>query len=216
VNGMHGAMLQPEFSSDARPSNPFATRYTRPGVIPPLDRHGVPLDVATLAARFDAVTAAAIEGPHGHGKSTLLFALAATLHAAGRPVGIVRIRDWHGALKAGIAIATAPRRTAIFVDGWERLGLMAGPLRLMARLLQRRLLVTSHRPAGLPVLWTCATTPALLRAVVARVPDHGGVVNETDIDAAFQRHGGNVREALSDLYDTIERRSRPPHAALSS
>ena len=84
MNGMHGAMLQPKFSTDARPSNPFATRYTRPGVIPPLDRHGVPLDVATLAARFDAVTAAAIEGPHGHGKSTLLFALAATLHAMGK------------------------------------------------------------------------------------------------------------------------------------
>ena len=58
MNGMHGAMLQPEFTSDARPGNPFATRYTRPGAIPPLDRHGIPLDVATLASRFDAVTAA--------------------------------------------------------------------------------------------------------------------------------------------------------------
>lgn len=216
MNGMHGAMLQPEFISDARPGNPFATRYTRPGAIPPLDRHGIPLDVATLASRFDAVTAAAIEGPHGHGKSTLLIALAATLHAAGRPVRIVQIRDWHDACAAGIAIATTPRRTAVFVDGWERLGLMAGPMRLMARVLRRRLLVTSHQPAGLPVLWKCETTPALLRAIVARVPDHGGVVDEQDTDAAFQRHGGNVREALSDLYDTIERRSRLPSTALPS
>lgn len=216
MNGMHGAMLQPEFTSDARPGNPFATRYTRPGAIPPLDRHGIPLDVATLASRFDAVTAAAIEGPHGHGKSTLLFAIAATLHAAGRPVRIVRIRDWHDACTAGIAIATAPRTTTVFVDGWERLGLLAGPLRLVARLLGRRLLVTSHRPAGLPVLWKCETSPALLRAIVARVPDHGGAVNEMDIDAALQRHGGNIREALSDLYDTIEHRSRLPSTALSS
>lgn len=216
MNGMHGTILPPEFASDARPGNPFATRYTRPGAIPPLDHHGVPLDVATLASRFDAVTAAAIEGPHGHGKSTLLFALAARLHAAGRPVRIVRIRAWHDACTAGIAIATAPRRTAVFVDGWERLGLLAGPMRLVARVLRRRLLVTSHRPAGLPVLWKCATTPALLRAVVARVPDHGGGLHAMDIDAAFQRHGGNIREALSDLYDTIERRSRLPSAALSS
>jgi hypothetical protein len=37
-----------------------------------------------------------------------------------------------------------------------------------------------------------------------------------DIDAAFQRHSGNVRDAVSDLYDTIERRSRPPRTALPS
>lgn len=213
---MKRTILQPEFTSDTRPGNPFATRYTRPGVIPPLDRHGIPLDVATLASRFDAVTAAAIEGPHGHGKSTLLFALAAMLHAAGRPVTIVRIRDWHDACTACIAIVTTPRRTAVFVDGWERLGLLAGPMRLVARMLRRRLLVTSHWPAGLPVLWKCATTPALFRAVVARVPDHGGAVDEEDIDAAFQRHSGNVREALYALYDTIESRSRLPSAALPS
>lgn len=216
MNGMHGGMLQPEFASDARPGNPFATRYTRPGAIPPLDHDGVPLDVATLASRFEAFMAAAIEGPHGHGKSTLLFALAATLHAAGRPVRIVQIRAWHDARTAGIAIATAPRGTAVFVDGWERLGLLAGPLRLVARAVGRRLLVTSHRPAGLPVLWKCETTPALVRAIVARTPDHGGAVNETDIDAAFNRHSGNVREALYDLYDTIERRSRLPSAASQS
>ncbi|MCE2727805.1 MAG: hypothetical protein LW698_13680 [Planctomycetaceae bacterium] len=216
MNVMHGPILQPEFTSDARPGNPFATRYTRPGAIPPLDRHGTPLDVATLASRLDAVTAAAIEGPHGHGKSTLLFALAATLHAMGKPVRIVRLRDWHDACTASIAIATAPHGTAVFVDGWERLGLLAGPMRLVARVLRRRLLVTSHRPTGLPVLWKCATTPALLRAIVARVPDHGGAVNEMDIDAAFQRHSGNVRDAVSDLYDTIERRSRLPRTALPS
>lgn len=216
MNGMNGAVVLPEFTSDTRPGNPFATRYTRPGAIPPLDRHGIPLDVATLASRFDAVPAAAIEGPHGHGKSTLLVALAATLKAAGKPVRIVQIRDWHDACTAGIAIATAPRGTAVFVDGWERLGLLAGPMRLVARMLGRRLLVTSHRPAGLPVLWKCETTPALLRAIVDRVPDHGGAVNETDIDAAFQRHGGNVREAVYDLYDMIERRGRLPSAASPS
>ena len=101
---MKRTILQPEFTSDTRPGNPFATRYTRPGAIPPLDRHGIPLDVATLASRFDAVTAAAIEGPRGHGKSTLLFALAAMLHAAGRPVTIVRIRDWHDACTSAQAL----------------------------------------------------------------------------------------------------------------
>jgi hypothetical protein len=213
---MNDGMVQPGFTSDARPGNPFATRYTRPGAIPPLDRHGIPLDIATLATRLEAVTAAAIEGPHGHGKSTLLFALAATLTAAGRPVRIVQIRDWHDACTACSVVLLAPRTTAVFVDGWERLGPLAGPLRLVARASRRTLLVTSHRAAGLPVLWKCETTPDLLRAVVARLPDRGGAVDDADIAAAFQRHDGNLRESLSELYDTIERRSRTPTAAWRS
>jgi hypothetical protein len=66
--------------------------------------------------------------------------------------------------------------------------------------------VTSHQPAGLPVLWRCETTPDLLRAIIARLPDHGGLVDDADIAAAFHRHGGNLRESLYDLYDRVERR----------
>lgn len=213
---MSSGVVRPGFVSDGHPGNPFATRYTQPGVIQPLDQHGTPLDIATLATRLDAVTAAAIEGPHGHGKSTLLFAIAATLTAAGRPVRIVRIRDWRDACTACNAVILAPRDTAVFVDGWERLGPLAGPLRLVAQARRRMLLVTSHRAAGLPVLWKCATTPDLLRAVVARLPAHGGRIDDTDIAAAFARHEGNLRESLSELYDTIERRRRMPTAALPS
>jgi hypothetical protein len=66
--------------------------------------------------------------------------------------------------------------------------------------------VTSHRPTGLPLLRECETTSDLLRAIVARLPDRGGPVDEADIAAAFRRHGGNLRESLYDLYDRVERR----------
>jgi hypothetical protein len=203
---MSRALVSPTFATDARPGNPFATRYTRPGSLPPLDRHGCPLDLAALIARLDGLEAAALEAPHGHGKSTLLLALAAALDAVGRPTTIVRVRGWKDAWAACCAVVTAPRRTAVFVDGWEQLGLVAFPLRLVARGLRRMLLVTSHRPAGLPVLWRCETTPDLLRAIIARLPDHGGLVDDADVAEAFHRHGGNLRESLYDLYDRVERR----------
>lgn len=198
--------LPPNFATDGRPGNPFATRYTRPGTIPPLDERGRPLDLAALITRLDGLGAAAVEAPHGHGKSTLLLALAAALDATGRPVKMVRLRGWQDACAACRAVVTAPRRTAVFIDGWEQLGFLAAPLRTAARVLRRTLLVTSHRPTGLPVLRPCETTPDLLRAIVARLPDRGGPVDEADIAAAFELHGGNLRESLYDLYDRVERR----------
>jgi hypothetical protein len=198
--------MPPNFITDGRPGNPFATRYTRPGSLPPLDQRGCPLDLAALIARLDGLEAAALEAPHGHGKSTLLLALAAALAAVGRPVRIVRVRGWRDAWAACTAIVAAPRRTAVFVDGWEQLGVVAAPLRMAAQGLRRTLLVTSHRPTGLPVLWRCETTPDLLRAIIARLPDHGSLVDDTDIAEAFDRHGGNLRESLFDLYDRVEGR----------
>jgi len=53
-------------------TNPFATRHTRPGGVPPLDDDGRPRDLEGLLARLGSMPAAAIVGPHGTGKSTLL------------------------------------------------------------------------------------------------------------------------------------------------
>ena len=50
----------------------------------------------------------------------------------------------------------------------------------------------------------------LLRAIVAALPDHGGLIQDEDLTAAFARHGGNLRESLSDLYDRFEERARQP------
>ena len=203
---MTATQVRPGFVSDTRSGNPFA----RPGAIPPLDGRGRPLDLTTLATRLRRLGAAAIEGPHGHGKTTLLVALAETCGAAGVPVNVVRVRSWRDALAVGAALRGLPPGGLACVDGWESLGPVRGPLRLAARLLGRRLLVTSHGPEALPVLRRCRTTPALLRAVVARLPARAGRIADEEVDEAFRRHAGNVRDALFDLYDRFERRGRQP------
>jgi hypothetical protein len=193
------------FRSDRPPGNPFATRFTRPGAVPPLDRDGRPLDVAALAARLRTLGSAAIVGPHGHGKTTLLVAIADAVAAAGRPVSLVRARGWADILPTLAAIAGPPAGALVCIDGWESLGPGRWPLRQAARALGRPLLVTSHGPAGLPVLRACATSDKLLAAIVARLPDHGGRIGAEHVAAAFGRHGGNLRDSLAELYDRYER-----------
>lgn len=75
------------------PANPFASRYTRPGVLPPLDERGRPLAVGPLLDRVRP-GCWVIEGRHGRGKTTLVRALLAAATAAGRPASFIQIRSW--------------------------------------------------------------------------------------------------------------------------
>jgi hypothetical protein len=208
---MSGTATRPVFASDGRTLNPFATRYTRPGAVPPLDVCGRPLDLESLAGGLLAAGAAVLQGAHGHGKTTLLVALADTLAAAGWRVRLLRIRGAREAWVAVVALAAEPPRTALFIDGWERLGVVGRVLAAVARRRRGVMLVTAHRPVGLPVLRHCTTSVAMLRAIVDRLPDHRGLIDDDDIARAFHRHGGDLRESLADLYDRVEcRRAAVP------
>jgi len=192
-----------------RRRNPFATRHTSPGTLRPRDQHGEPLDIAALAARARSLPVAALVGPHGAGKSNLLRAVARHLAAEGRLAATVRVRSPGDGWGVVQAVRAAPRATTLCVDGWEALG---GVWPAIARWVAWRrrvgLLVTCHRATGVPELVRCTTTPALLRRLVDDLPDHGGLITDADIAAAFTTRQGDVREALYDLYDRFERRSR--------
>lgn len=190
-------------------SNPFATRHTRPGVVPPLDQTGDPLAVDPVLAALERYRMVAIVGPHGTGKSTLLVTLADRLAAEQRPVEVVRLRRRRDALHLLQICGRAHADSTLLVDGWERLG-WPWSLLVMAvvRLHGCRMVVTSHRPAGIPVAVRTAGTLPLLTAIVARLPDHGQLITEADLSETFTGHGGNLRAALGDLYDRYELRSR--------
>lgn len=190
------------------PANPFATRHTRPGALPPLTAEGRPRDVAALAGEILRLGGAGLEGPHGSGKSTLFAALARELEARGRLATAVRLGR-HGSVTALAAILRSAPGLAVCLDGWETLG---RPLAALAGLVARRrrviLVVTSHRPAGLPLTVRTETSLPLLQALVRRLPDHGGLIAADDMAGAFAGHRGNLREALLDLYDRFEHRAR--------
>lgn len=193
--------------------NPFCTRHVRPGRLPSLDEAGRPVDLARVLTRLaDIDGSGAIVGPHGSGKTTLLGHLADALEAEGRRVVRKRISRASDAVALLATVARTRHGDIVCVDSWERLGWpWALVVRWCAAAARARLLVTAHRIGPLPTLWQCTTTPAVLGAIVARLPcgdPAARLIDEIDMQHAFRRASGNVREALFLLYDTFEARSR--------
>lgn len=196
-------------------ANPFATRFTRPGRLAAVDVDGRPIDLDAVLERLDRIGGrGAILGPHGSGKSTLLAHLREATTARGRTVRDVRLRSWRDAPAAVAAVTRVPRGGLVCLDGWECLGPVAHwVIRTWAWLRGSRLVVTCHRVTWLPVLVRCRPSPAVLEALVRQLPGSaewlGDSLTTADIRAAFDRHGGDLREALFDLYDRMEERRRP-------
>lgn len=194
---------------DRHRSNPFATRHTRPGAVPPLDQAGAPVDLGSLVDAVERHGRVAIVGPHGTGKSTLLAGLAGRLTAAGRGVELLRVHRRRDLFRLLAALRRGPADAVLLVDGWEKLGRPGAALAAAAaRLAGRRLVVTSHAATWFPVAWSTGGTLPLLTAIVARLPAHTVVITPADLAESFALSGGNLRDALGDLYDRFELRSR--------
>jgi energy-coupling factor transporter ATP-binding protein EcfA2 len=190
-------------------TNPFATRHTRPGVLPPLDGWGSPRDIDAFVASVCHHGATAIVGPHGTGKSTLLAAVAASLSNEGRLAGVVRLRRRRESLWVILAVVRTLPGSTLCVDGWERMGWgIAWVVRRLAKFRGCGLVVTSHGATGMPAAVHTAGTLPLLAAIVGHLPTHRGLVNQADLAEAFALHRGNLRDSLNELYDRFEQRSR--------
>lgn len=191
-------------------SNPFATRWVRPGAIPYLFPPGESLPV--LVERLEASAwRGEIIGPHGSGKSTLVAHLAPALATCGRnvswyPVGSGR----SGRPTAGAWPPQWSAATQVVVDGYEQLGRLAR-LRLQAAAWRAGcgLLITTHRPAGFPQLMQTGPVRATVLAIVDELlAGDQTVIGPVDVAASMSIQGANVREILFDLYDLYERRTR--------
>ncbi len=204
------SIIRPPATTGRHPTNPFATRHTRPGAIPPLDERGLARSVPGLLEAIDRLGgSAAFTGPHGTGKSTHLAAVVAALTAEGRAVHSLRVRRCRDLVPVLAGLGRAARGGTLCIDGWESLGAPAGLLVvLLARLRGVRLIVTSHRPTLLPTaVQTRATLPPL-SGIVERLPPAAGLLTPADLTGAFTRHAGNLRESLAELYDVVEARRR--------
>jgi hypothetical protein len=188
--------------------NPFATRHTRPGVLPPLDAMGQPLDVRRIVQAILEHGGVSIEGAHGTGKSTLLAAIVRVAPDAGIPMQAVQLRSGGDAFAAFRAIVRASPDSVVGLDGWEMIGPLTHAARVLAWWRRVILVVTTHRAAGFRLAIRTSATLTLLNAIVDRLPDHGGLVDESDLKESLERHPDNLREALLDLYDRFEHRAR--------
>lgn len=144
---------------------------------------------------------AAILGPHGRGKTTLLEDLEPHLEERDFRVWRITLNEAHPRLDRADreALRKMGSRDVLLLDGAERLGRTAW-LALRAR--SRNfggLVVTSHRPGLLPTLHECETTPELLAGILRDLL--GPEAERVDVPHLFRRHRGNLRDALRELYD---------------
>lgn len=165
-------------------------------------RYRLPPDLAwkDLLDRLETLRwRAAIVGPHGHGKTTLLEDLAPRIAGRGFRVRTVSLREAHPRLDRAEEelIRGLGPEDVLLLDGAEQLGWLSWTA---VRLRTRRaggLVITSHRPGLLPTLFECQTSPELLAGIVEELAGPPDV----EVGELWTRHRGNVRDALRELYD---------------
>lgn len=185
--------------------NPFASHR-----VDALPYRGPAISWHDLEHRIDALGGrAAIVGPKGSGKTTLLEAFA---HHLQQPAVVVHLpgsdpRPHRTAIRQLPDPVTSDH--TILIDSAEQLGPLAWRHLLTRTRRARRLVATFHRPGRLPTLIECTTDPDLLRKLVRELaPDESATLDPT-IEGLFNRHRGNIRSCLRDLYDVYAGRSLP-------
>ena len=190
-------------------SNPFATRFIRPGAIPYFFADGQ--SVASLAAKLERNQWwGEIIGPHGSGKSTLLATLVPELAAKGREVIQHTLSQGERSLDFSKLNASQwNEKTQVIIDGYEQLSWWSRwRLKMLCRRRHAGLLVTAHAPMGLPALVQTQPTVDLARKVVQRLlPAGDETISPEDIDRAFAGQQGNLRETLFALFDLYQART---------
>ena len=167
------------------------------------------LGLAALCQRLEVMGGrSAIVGPKGSGKTTLLEELASAL--PGEPVQ-VRIEGgcrnpWRTA-RAQLP-RTVTRNHLVLVDGAEQLGPIGWRLLLRATRHARSFVATLHRPGRLPTLIECRPDHGLLCDLVEELTPADASALMPYLEELFQRHGGNIRSCLRELYDVYAGRSR--------
>ena len=163
---------------------------------------------------------AQIIGEHGTGKTTFLAHFIAHLNKNGHPVGQIALHDGQRKLprefwKQQKSMAAhfkrgAPKKTPVaIIDGYEQLSLLQKSwLRWFAFNNKLGLLVTTHtKKRHFPVLFQTETNFDILLLIVEHLFREQHDLTPPDrilCLSLFERHRGNLRSVLFELYDHYE------------
>ncbi len=193
-------------------SNPFSTRFIRPGAIPFLFAGD-----DSAASRIERLQEngwwGQIIGHHGSGKSTLLAALKPELEAAGRQIVEIALHQGQRRMPP-LNRRSLMATTQLVIDGYEQLSWWSRwQVKLLCRWCGAGLLVSSHADVGLPTICRTEASEQIARAIVAQLLGDGeAIITSSDVAAAYEATGGNVRETLFRLYDVYQQKAMQPAA----
>lgn len=149
---------------------------------------------------------AAIVGPEGHGKTTLIEELARALKSRGFRVALERLSANERALhreRTKRLLSEARAGSFLLLDGADELPPIAWRRFVRGTRRAAGLVVTSRRPGRLPTLLECRTSPELLEELIEELLDlpRGRGVAARLAAGLYAKHSGNLRAALRELYD---------------
>lgn len=145
---------------------------------------------------------AAIVGQQGSGKTTLLYGLVGQLDQSkisNHHVFLPQETNRHRTM-VHQAIKSSQHGAVILIDGIERLGFIQRRRLLKQTKNGPGLVVTVHRPCKLSTWVHCQTNPDLMRSVLFELGLRDPAIVASG-NQAFENSGGNIREALRELYD---------------
>jgi hypothetical protein len=139
-------------------------------------------------------------GEQGSGKTTLLENFADQLTTRGFRVHLFYLN--HQSIDALFRLL--PRLGAkdiLFLDSSEVLSRWRWSLLRWKMRSAGGLMITSHRLGMLPLLYHCKASPDLLKNLATELWGGSDLPSHISTDDLYQRHAGNVRHALLELYD---------------
>lgn len=202
--------------SPGAPHNPFSTLHHRAGALDYRFDDG-----GSCAALLDDLFAGGAEGEllgaEGTGKSTLLAALAREAERRGLRVQQVTVS--HDVSTPCLSVDDG-HHDLLCLDEADRLSwFRLRALRRRCRRAGTALLVTTHRPLGLPTLRRTAVSPALATALAAQVlaasPGLPALVRAEEAAPLLREQGGDLRRVLLALYDRYEARHAEARAPMA-
>lgn len=146
----------------------------------------------------------AIVGHEGAGKTTLQEDLADRLAAQGRSIVWLRLNRENrrtAAAQLRSLLETCDSQTLIFADGAEQLGPLLWRRLKRQSLRSGGLIITTHVRGRLPTLIECRPTLRTLQWIVGQLAPRAELRDRTLLESLFDRHAGNLRLCLRELYD---------------
>lgn len=151
---------------------------------------------------------AAIIGPHGTGKTTLLREVSCVLRAGGMETVhwfLSEDRPNPSVLRmCREARALGPQQVLLF-DGAGHLNRMAWAVIRQSARSAGGLIITDHAPGRLPTWVETVSDAALLRELTAELLEGQAELDPQELEALRLQFGGNLREVFLELFDLSAR-----------